>query len=143
LAKDNVAVQFVDNDRLVTVQKTNFAPRVGLAYSPRDKTVVRAGFGIFYGGLQSKATATWGRISHIRIQAELLCANLRSGQLPIACCTGHHVAGWFASGHGWRPVADIHLAAGLPLHRSGDQAAYTMTYSLGVQQQISPTCLSR
>ncbi len=28
--------------------KTNFAPRVGLAYSPDSKTVVRTGFGIFY-----------------------------------------------------------------------------------------------
>jgi hypothetical protein len=35
LAKDNVTVQFVDNDRLVTSQKTNFAPRIGLAYSPQ------------------------------------------------------------------------------------------------------------
>ena len=26
----------------------NFAPRVGIAYSPNDKTVIRTGFGIFY-----------------------------------------------------------------------------------------------
>jgi len=40
------------NPSLVTVQKTNFAPRIGFAYSLDEKTVLRGGFGIFYGGLE-------------------------------------------------------------------------------------------
>lgn len=35
----------------------NFGPRVGLAYQLNDKTVVRTGFGIFYGGLGARAGA--------------------------------------------------------------------------------------
>jgi Carboxypeptidase regulatory-like domain/TonB dependent receptor-like, beta-barrel len=35
---------------LVKPDTNNFAPRVGLAYSITDKLVMRAGFGIFYGG---------------------------------------------------------------------------------------------
>ena len=31
------------------LDKTNFAPRVGIAYRMNDKTVIRSGFGIFYG----------------------------------------------------------------------------------------------
>ncbi len=33
---------------LVQINKTNFAPRLGLAYSPWGKTVIRAGYGIYY-----------------------------------------------------------------------------------------------
>jgi len=35
-------------DRLINTNYRNFAPRIGIAYSPSDKWSVRAGFGIFY-----------------------------------------------------------------------------------------------
>jgi hypothetical protein len=35
---------------LVNTDTNNWAPRIGLAYQLRGKTVVRAGFGVFYGG---------------------------------------------------------------------------------------------
>jgi hypothetical protein len=35
-------------DRLINTNYRNFAPRLGIAYSPSDKWSVRAGFGIFY-----------------------------------------------------------------------------------------------
>ena len=34
--------------RLVNTNYINFAPRIGIAYSPNSNWVVRAGFGIFY-----------------------------------------------------------------------------------------------
>jgi hypothetical protein len=37
----------------LTASKLNFGPRVGLAYSVTPKTVIRAGFGIFYAGIFS------------------------------------------------------------------------------------------
>jgi hypothetical protein len=43
----------MDNNFLVSPDKKNFAPRIGLSYAPDDKTVIRAGFGMFYGGLES------------------------------------------------------------------------------------------
>jgi hypothetical protein len=53
LTKEGVSVSYVSgNPSLVTVQKTSFAPRVGFAYSPDSRTVLRGGFGIFYGGLE-------------------------------------------------------------------------------------------
>jgi Carboxypeptidase regulatory-like domain len=35
-------------DRLVKDDKTNFAPRIGFAWTPTPKTTVRTGFGVFY-----------------------------------------------------------------------------------------------
>jgi hypothetical protein len=57
LAKDNINLVYTGNPRLISSQHTNFAPRVGLAWSPDGRTAVRAGFGIFYGGLES--TGYW------------------------------------------------------------------------------------
>ncbi len=36
------------NNNLKETKYKSFAPRLGIAYSPNDKTVIRAGFGIFY-----------------------------------------------------------------------------------------------
>ncbi len=51
---NNIAIVYSGNNSLSTAQKTNVAPRVGFAYSPSMKLVVRGGYGIFYGGLESE-----------------------------------------------------------------------------------------
>ncbi len=53
LALDNISIQYTPNRYLVNPQKTNFAPRVGFAYSATQKLVVHGGYGIFFGGLES------------------------------------------------------------------------------------------
>lgn len=53
LAEDNIKIVSVSDPHLLKAQKTNFAPRVGIAWAPDGKTAVRAGYGIFYGGLES------------------------------------------------------------------------------------------
>ena len=53
LAKDNVALVSTSSPHLVKSQHTNFGPRIGVAWSPDAKTAIRAGYGIFYGGLES------------------------------------------------------------------------------------------
>jgi len=60
LAKDHVALQYVDNPRLANGQKINFAPRIGFAFQPTQKTVIRGGYGLFYGGLQSQGNTNLG-----------------------------------------------------------------------------------
>ncbi|GAC1416493.1 MAG: carboxypeptidase regulatory-like domain-containing protein [Acidobacteriaceae bacterium] len=53
LQEDHITLKYVNNRYLVEPQKTNFAPRVGFAFKATDKAVVHAGYGIFFGGLES------------------------------------------------------------------------------------------
>lgn len=53
LALDNISLVYSNQRSLINGQKTNFAPRVGFAFKATDKAVVRGGYGIFFGGLES------------------------------------------------------------------------------------------
>jgi hypothetical protein len=57
LADQNLSVSYANSLSLVTTQKTNFAPRIGFSYMVDPKTVVRSGYGIFYGGLEAPGGA--------------------------------------------------------------------------------------
>ena len=59
-AKDGMTVVYDPNPRLQTTQNLNFAPRIGFAWSANEKTAIRGGFGIFYGGLES--LGYWGNL---------------------------------------------------------------------------------
>ncbi len=51
----NVKVSRGEVDKyMIPWDKTNIAPRIGFAYAMRPKTVVRAGYGIFYGGEENQ-----------------------------------------------------------------------------------------
>ncbi len=41
------------NRALMTIDKTNFAPRLGLAYKLTEKTVLRMAYGLFYGNMSN------------------------------------------------------------------------------------------
>jgi hypothetical protein len=53
LAGNKVPIVYTPNNSLTTAQKTNFSPRFGFAYSLNEKTVVRGGFGMFFGGIEA------------------------------------------------------------------------------------------
>ena len=53
LANDHVTLQYSGNPYLVSQDKVNFAPRVGSAFRLTDRVTARAGFGVFFGGLES------------------------------------------------------------------------------------------
>ncbi len=82
LAKDNVTVQYVDNERLANPQTTNFAPRIGFAFSLDPKTVIRAGYGIFYGGLQSQGNTNLGTNFPWSNDVYLYAPNCGTGNCP-------------------------------------------------------------
>jgi hypothetical protein len=53
LAKDGIALKFINNYGLSNVQNDNFGPRVGVAYQATSKLVVRSGFGMFYNSFEN------------------------------------------------------------------------------------------
>jgi hypothetical protein len=57
LASNHINLGYSDNRSLALSQKLNFSPRIGFAYHADPRTVVRAGFGIFFGGLESTGGA--------------------------------------------------------------------------------------
>ncbi len=50
--RSNIQISYLNSKSLMNAQKTNFAPRVGFAYQIDPKTVVRAGFGMFFGAIE-------------------------------------------------------------------------------------------
>ena len=53
LAANNITVAYSNNNSLVNSDDKDFSPRLGLAYRLNGNTVIRGGYGIFYGGLES------------------------------------------------------------------------------------------
>ncbi len=53
IATNGINVQYTNNDYLVTPANLDFSPRFGITYQIDPKTVIRSGFGIFFGGLES------------------------------------------------------------------------------------------
>ncbi len=53
---------------VVKTDKNNFGPRLGLAWSPNDRTVVRAGYGLFYGRTPSIMVGTAHSNNGINVQ---------------------------------------------------------------------------
>lgn len=56
LAQDGIQLLYTDQygSGLTNTQKKNFAPRIGIAFRPSDKWVIRAGFGMFYGAFENR-----------------------------------------------------------------------------------------
>jgi hypothetical protein len=137
LAKDHVSVRFVSNDRLVTVQKTDFSPRVGFAYSPLAKTVVRGGFGTFYGGLQSEGNGNLGANFPWSNEANFYAPTCVQDNCPSLAAQGITLQA------GLLPATDggqLQTFVSYPGFHSYDpviKPPYTMDYSLGIEQQIA------
>jgi hypothetical protein len=54
LTNDGIALGYARRGSIVQTQRYNIAPRVGIAYQLNPKTVIRLGYGMFYGGLENE-----------------------------------------------------------------------------------------
>jgi hypothetical protein len=136
LAKDNIALQYVDNERLTTAQNLNFAPRVGLAYQFTPKTVVRSGFGLFYGGLQSQGNTNLGYNFPFANGINLNAPNCSVGNCPSLESEGVTLG----TGLGTQLANGIQNFVSNPSLQGIDpniKTPYTMNYNLSVERQIS------
>ena len=138
LAKDNVSVQFVGNNRLADNQKFNFAPRLGFAYQITPRTVVRGGFGIFYGGLQSQGNTNLGDNFPFSLSANLPAPSCTSASCPSNGITLENgLASVLAGG--------LQSFVSYPGFHGIDpqiKTPYTENYSLSVQQAITNTLVA-
>jgi hypothetical protein len=134
LAQDNISLQYDSNPRLVDTQKTNFAPRLGVAFSPDQRTAVRAGFGIFYGGAESAGYyPNRGENYPFQYAAGFPSQSCNAFTCPndgISLATGfaNIVANGFAS-----DVSDLQL-------RGSDttfKVAYTESYNLSLERSLN------
>ena len=139
LAKDNVTVQYVDNERLANGQETNFAPRIGFAYQAAKNTVVRSGFGIFYGGLMSEGNTNLGANFPFSNQAQFIppscllnnCPSLNAQGITLEQGVQHVIT----------DNGGLQNYVSYPSFHASDvniKTPYTMNYSMSVQQALSP-----
>jgi hypothetical protein len=137
LAASNVALQYVDDPRLVTSQKTNFAPRFGFSYQANPQTVFRGGIGIFYGGLESNGNGNLGANYPYSL----------SQNFPEQTCNVGNCAAPFGYTleSGLPTLTPVSAATSFPGFHSTDahiQTPYTQNYSLSMQYALSNNLVS-
>jgi hypothetical protein len=135
LLKDNVNVAYTDNDRLVNAQKLNFAPRIGVSYRLNTKSVLRAGYGIFYGGLESQGGTNLGDNFPFRGQVNVVRPSCALNNCPSSGIT-------LESGESAALSAGFLNSVNLPGLHAEDfniKTPYTENYSLSLQYQVQPS----
>ena len=126
-AKDNIAVGFSDNESGVTAQKTNISPRIGVAWQMRPDLVVRAGYGLFYGGLESigfkgNLSQNYPFLSELQYQSAA-CSKTSCPNVGISLESGF-------AGSTSQPVLSLRGS------QSQTQTTEAQTFNLSLQQAI-------
>ena len=143
LAKDGIAFTPVNGNGLVIAQKTNFAPRVGLAYQVSPRLVVRAGFGLFFQGNENHGLSVSNYVNFpFQITSSYSAAN------AVTPVTADNSVGTLSNG-----LSNVPLTAGsavtspnVSLSLLGEpqhaKSSYSQAYNLQVQYQITPNTLA-
>lgn len=144
-AKDNITVKYTSNRSLVNADKHEFAPRIGFAFQPDPKTVLRAGFGFFYGGQENIGLGLnlFNNppffLSSSYNPTPNQCYN--TAATGVVCPTnGQTLETGF--GAAVTTVGGLGANANLPTLFGQDQNAkstYTMSYNLNFQESLTPT----
>jgi hypothetical protein len=142
-ALDHITVKYTSNRSLVNPNYHEFAPRLGFAYQPNDKQVLRGGFGIFYGGQENIGLGLnlfnnppfYLNSSYNPVPNQ--CYN--TAATGVVCPTnGQTLETGF--GAAVTTVGGLGANANLPTLFQQDQnasSAYTEAYNLSLQQAVS------
>jgi hypothetical protein len=141
-ATDNISIKYTANDYLVNPQHDNVAPRVGLAYTPVDGTVLRAGIGVFYGGLENVglglnlANNAPFYVSSNFVPSPDICQNVNN---VVTCPTNGQTleTGFGAAATSAAALADAAGIGTIYANDQNDKTAFTTAYNLSVQQLLS------
>ncbi len=144
-AKDNITIKYTSNPSLVNPDHHEIAPRIGFAYQPIPKLVVRGGFGIFYGGQENIGLG----LNLYNNPPFFLTSNFNptpnqcynTPTTGVVCPTNGQT---LETGFGAAATSNTALEANaqLPTLFQQDQNAkstYTESYNLTVQQALTPT----
>lgn len=136
LKTNGIQLVYSNNPALGTAQKTDFAPRVGFAFQPANKWVIRAAFGIYYAGIFNQGDG--GNLGNNYPFNFTLNFNPPDGGHPI---TPNNSIGILPNGFLNVPISPS-LAGGTGLNLQGQQlyppTPYTQEANLTVQYEISP-----
>jgi hypothetical protein len=134
LAKDNVALQYTGNPGIIVAQKVNFAPRFGIALSPDTKTSIRAGYGLFFGGLESTGyDPNLGENYPFQYEASFPSASCGAYSCPTDGITiGSGFASIVANGFA-SDVTDLSLRGSDPKAKT----PYTQDFNLSIERGIT------
>jgi len=144
-AKDNITIQYSSNRTLVNPDHHEFAPRVGFAYQFSPRTVLRGGFGLFYGGQENIGLGLnlynnppFFLTSNFNPTPNTCYNTVSTG---VVCPTNGQT---LETGFGAAATSNAGLEANaqLPTLFEQDQNAkstYTESYNLSLQQSLTPT----
>ena len=144
-AKDNITVQYTSNKSLVEPAYLNFAPRIGVAYMLNNRTVLRAGAGVFYGGLENIGLGlNLGYNAPFFVSANFspvpnVCQNVNGA---VSCPTNGQTLETGFSAAINAPNGGLQNFANLPTIYARSQngkSAYTTAYNLTFQQSLTNT----
>lgn len=140
---DHITVQYTNNDALVKPQRLNFAPRVGVNFMADPNTVVRAGAGVFYGGLENIGLGlNLGNNAPFFVTANFqptpnVCYNVNGA---VTCPTdGQTLETGFSQALN-TPNGGLLNYANLPTIYAQDQddkSAYTVAYNLSFEHSLT------
>jgi hypothetical protein len=138
LAANNVAIGYVNNNRLLTSQYTDFAPRVAFAYRANPTAVINGGFGIFYGGLQNEGGGNLGVNYPFTLSASIPALSCSYGNCPSLGNAPNDVT--LETGLSAQLANGLQNFISSPSFHSTDphiKEPYTEDYNLSVQQALS------
>ena len=151
LATDGIALAVTNQygQGLGHSQKTNFAPRIGLAYLVTPKLVARAGFGLFYNGFENRGfSPNLGENYPFQFNFSFGSPNDAtpiSGGTPFATCptAGPGGTATFEAGFSCTPLSPLLVTDATGLGLRGIQFNYITPYTMGanltLQYQLTPS----
>jgi hypothetical protein len=113
-------------DKLMKTDYTNFAPRLALSYSPNARTVIRAGFGMFYN--HDIANARFDMARNLAARVTTLSPN-------VTGYPGVPGISWSNAMGSGGTIAAIKPPYGYTMQYD-HKTSYTATYLLNIQQQV-------
>ncbi len=118
--------------QLWSADKSNFSPRIGIAWNVRKNTVVRAGYGLFYVPLGSdRQSVNQSGYS----QRTNLVSSTDNGQTYIASLSNPFPSGW-PSPPGSSQGLATDVGRGVSFFPDSQVNGYMQRYSFGIQQQL-------